>query len=517
MKKKFALVMKKSIFSLGLMLFLITSCTKDFEELNTNKIAPSEAIPSSLLSGIIFEPLNAHLDVQSGLTNQVMQYMVWRNDNNLDRYDFAAGDATFTAFWQRAYKAHRDYKDLSATVSGVEALKPYEAVAKILDAFYMASVSELWIDAPYTKSGAAQAGDLSPAYDSQETIYKEVLKNLETANTDLTGDGKELSQGGDLIFGGSVLKWRKFANSLRLRYLLRLSNKSDIDAKTKIKQIMDDSDKYPIISSNEESAIYDFSGVAPNTSNYSLIPATRVTSAGISERFVAKLSGVDAKSNTADDDPRLAFFGRIPACNDKNDPADSKCKKEYLGVPSGVLREEAQGVGGNAELYSSFVTAKFQDTPGLLDFVFISYAEVQFILAEVRMKGWITQGTAQTYYENGIKANLAYWNITEPSGFTQRDDVKWDNTLERLMEQKWIAMLWNNTLEMWAEQRRTGFPNILTTLGSSAKGQTSQKIATRVFYPSLEQSVNSANYKKATEKFGANDASKITAKHWYQN
>ena len=184
----------------------------------------------------------------------------------------------------------------------------------------------------------------------------------------------------------------------------------------------------------------------------------------------------------------------------------------FVGVLSGTTREEAQGTGGNAELYASQFTNKFQENRGLLDFVFISNAEVQFILAEARLKNWITTSTSKSYYETGIAANLAYWNITMPVDFLTIADVVWDDTLDTLMNQKWIAMFFNNTLEVWGDYKRTGVPNLVP--GPLATTVTNGVIPTRVFYPTLEQSVNATNYSAASSSIGGDI---ITAKHWYQN
>ncbi|MGK0363277.1 MAG: hypothetical protein ACI85O_000321 [Saprospiraceae bacterium] len=493
--------MKKfNIYITLFVVLVVSACTKDFEEINVDPNAPTEANSGSLLPSAIFGPTNAHLDVQMNLTNQVMQYKVYRNANELDAYDFASGGNSFSAFWATAYKAIRDNNE-SIAYAQKNNLAAYEGAAMILNAFYIASLTEMWIDIPLGQ--AAQGLDnVQPSYDNQSTVYPQVLTMLEEANQLLANDTEGFVLDGDVLFGGDVMKWRKMANSLRLRYLLRLSNVSSVDAATKISTIVSDPDTYPIIENNAEAAIYDFTGVAPNTSNFSLLTALGGLSPSV--RFVNILDGVNPDDD-ADDDPRLGFFAAKPI-----DP--SAVDGPYVGVASGTTREEAQGTGGNAELFASQFTTQFQDNRGLLDFVFISYAEVQFILAEASLNTWISTGTAQQYFENGIAGNLAYWNLAMPADFLTRGDVAWDGSLERLMEQKWIAMFFNNTLEAWGDHKRTGLPNLVP--GTLATTVTNGTVPTRVFYPSLEQSVNSANYNAASTNIGGDN---ITARHWYQN
>ncbi|MDC3253368.1 SusD/RagB family nutrient-binding outer membrane lipoprotein [bacterium] len=481
---------------------LFAACTKDFEEINIDKNLPTEADSGKLLPSTIFDGLNSHLNVQLNLTNQIMQYKVFRNSNDLDAYDFVSGAGTFESFWRDAYHVIQDSNE-SIAYAEENGLNAYVGAGKTINAFYLAALTELWIDVPYSQ-GALGLDNIQPAYDKQQDIYPQVLTLLEEANTAFANDTEGFVLGGDILFDEDIMLWRKMANSLQLRYLLRLANEGSVNAASQINKIVSDPSTYPIIESNEEAAIYDYTGVSPNTSGFSL----RTTLSGLSPsvRFVNMLDGVDADDD-ADDDPRLAFFASKPFGDGVNPYIGP-----FVGVLSGTTREVAQGTGGNAEIWASQFTARFQDDRGLLDFVFISYAEVQFILAEARLNDWITTSTAQEYFESGITANFDYWGISMPADFLTRTDVAWNDSMERLMEQKWIAMFFNNTLEMWGDHKRTGLPSLVP--GPLATTVTNGAIPTRVFYPSLEQSVNSANYSAASSSIGGDI---ITAKHWYQN
>ena len=99
-----------------------------------------------------------------------------------------------------------------------------------------------------------------------------------------------------------------------------------------------------------------------------------------------------------------------------------------------------------------------------------------------------------------------------PTGFLALPQVAWDNTMARLMDQKWMAFFYNNTLEAWGEQKRTGLPAL--KIGGQATIVTGGTVPTRVFYPTREQSINATNYGAAASRIGGD---KITSKHWYQN
>jgi hypothetical protein len=480
------------IYTFFLLIVLAFGCTNDFEQINKNTNAPTDTNVGSLLPSVIFEPINPHMLLQAWLTDQVMQYVVRRNDNQLDAYDFATGQVYFSGVWRANYAAIRNANDMMTAAEALN-LNAYVAAGLIFNAYHMATITELWIDAPFADAGKGGAS-VAPSYSSQQQIYTAVLSDLERANT-LLDNTASFSLGGDVLFRGDVMKWKKLANSLRLRYLLRLSNRSEINAPQEIKRIVDNPSTYPIINSNAEAGIYNFSGVLPDASVLSTVLPTSLTGISPSRRTVSLLQ--------PNNDPRINFFFVKPT-NTTGFP-------NHEGVQSGTTREAAQSTNGNADQNTSSLTKRFVEDRGLLDYTIISYSEVQFILAEAAMKGWITTGSAKEYYDRGITANFDYWKIPVPTGFLAQPGVVYNGTMERLMDQKWMAFYLNNTVEAWGEYKRTGLPAI--TPGPLATTITSGVVPTRVFYPTLEQSVNGTNYQAASASIGGDN---ITARHWYQ-
>ena len=112
----------------------INGCTSEFEEINTNDNDPTDSNPSTLLPSVIFEPINAHMLLQTWLTDQVMHYYVRRNDNQLDAYDFAAGQNYFNDIWQRNYAAIWNANDMITTAEE-EGFSAYQAAGKIMKAY----------------------------------------------------------------------------------------------------------------------------------------------------------------------------------------------------------------------------------------------------------------------------------------------------------------------------------------------------------------------------------------------
>ncbi len=479
-------------YTFFLLVALTLGCTNDFEKINRNTNAPTATNVGSLLPSVIFEPINPHMLLQAWLTDQVMQYVVRRNDNQLDAYDFATGQAYFGPVWRANYAAIRNANDMMEA-AGVLELPAYVAAGLVFNAYHMATVTELWVDAPFDEAGKG-TGNVAPGYASQQAIYTAVLADLERANALLDNNAK-FTLGGDVLYRGDVLKWKKLANSLRLRYLLRLSNRAEVGAAQKIREIVENPGTYPIITSNAEAGIYNFSGVLPDASVVATVLPTSLTGVSPTRRMVGLMQPAN--------DPRINFFFVKPT--------NTAAYPNHEGVLSGTTREAAQSTNGNADQNTSSLTKRFVEDRSLLDYTIISYAEVQFILAEAHLKGWITAGTAREYYDKAITANFDYWKIPLPAGFLEGSEVAWNGTLERLMEQKWVAYYHNNTVEAWGEYKRTGLPAL--TPGPLATTITNGRIPTRVFYPTLEQSVNADNYRAAAERIGGDV---ITARHWYQ-
>lgn len=487
--------MKKiNIIIASLALLIATACTNDFEEINTNNNVPTENNPATLLPSIIFEPINPHMTLQTWFSDQIMHYYVRRNDNQIDGYDFVTGKDFYEDVWRTNYAAIWNANDMISAAEE-EGLNAYVAAGKIMKAYYLAINTELWIDVPASQAGLG--GDqISPAYDSQESIYTFVLSELEEANRLLNADASFIG-GGDVLFNGDVQRWKKLANSLRLRYLLRLSNIASVDAATQINTIVSDPNTYPIITSNEDSGFYDFSGVFPDASSISQLVITSFTGISMSKRIQDVFEVYD--------DPRVDYFFVLPQ-NSEEFPG-------HEGVPNGLTREAAQGWNGDGEANTSVLTPRFVEDPALLNYTIISNSEVQFILAEAAMKGWISGGlSAEEYYNQGITSNFNQLGVEIPSDFFTVPEVAWNNSMEQLIDQKWFSFLFNNTLESWGEKKRTGLPAL--DIGPLASTITGGVFPTRVLYPELEQTINSENYQSASSNIGGDN---ITAPHWYQN
>lgn len=480
-------------------------CTKDFEEVNTNLNNPTDVTPDLLLSGIIRSTMNQQVSEAWGIGNIVVQHHAKIQFVNEDRYGWNEQNG----IWNNVYGNYRNLQNILTKVGGDES-NPYYGVSLILKSWMFSLVTDAYGDVPYSEAGKAKTEGLyQPVYDKQEDIYTGILADLKKANETLaTAIG---SFNGDLIYGGgssALIKWRKLANSLRLRYLMRLSKKKNVNAD--MQAILSDPTNNPIFTGNADNAELKYLAAAPNQWP---MYGSRV---GSFDEFRVSKTLTDRLSALGD--TRINVFGRPTQTSVANGTP------QILGVPNGLSDVDALayngGVQGVSRVGYTFACLVCNDNgqappdPAAPRALLMTYAELQFILAEARQKGMITTGDAETYYLNGINANFAYWqsvvpaayglNINMPAGYLTQSGVAFTGTdaekLAKIALQKWIALYFNG-LEAWFDWKRTGMPEIIP----GPANLNNNKVPVRYIYPQSEQSLNGTNRAAAVSRQGTDD------------
>lgn len=500
------------IIASAFIIMTASGCTKDFREVNTNRNNPTSVTPDLLLSGIIRNMMNQQVNEAWGIGNIVVQYHAKIQFVNEDRYGWNEQNG----IWNTVFDNYRNLQNIF-TAAGSNESDPYYGVALILKSWMFALATDTYGDIPYSQAGKAKTeGIYQPAYDKQEDIYAGILADLKKANEKLaTATG---TFNGDILYGGgssALIKWRKLANSLRLRYLLRVSKKKSVNAE--MQAIISDPVNNPIFTSISDNAELKYFSAAPN--QWPLY-GTRV---GSFDEF--RVSKTLSDRLTALGDPRLKVFGR-PTQTSANTPTP-----EIKGVPNGLNDVDALAYGGGVQNVSrvgyTFACLVCNDAgqappdPAASRSLLMTYPELQFILAEARQKGMITTGDAQTYYNNGITANFDYWksivpasyglNIDMPAGYLAQASVAYAGTdnekLAKIALQKWVALYFNG-LEGWFEWRRTGMPEVIP----GPSNLNNNKVPVRYIYPLSEQSLNGTNRSTAVQRQGNTDD--LNTKMW---
>ena len=518
----------KSNFIIGLTLVLtfVISC-KDLDELNVNPngVDPEKADPNLLMATIITEVAKSVVSLGYGDIAGVMQHTQkdgWSSGHN--DYDWGVNSKS----WAGYYGILRNIDEFYNKSDNLE-LDFHKGVALVMEAYTFGLIADLWGDAPYSAALNGEAGgeeNLKPVFDAQKDIYLGILADLETANTLLSQDENTYSgiiPNQDVLYGGNVSKWRKFANSLALRYYMRLSEKEAGIAEQGINNITSDPVKYPLITDVSDDATVSYIGSSPSDSWPNNTVFDKSTSGGY---FRIKMCATLVESLQALDDPRLAIWANKIEYALVLEPGWEDDRDEIIGNERHIaqnIADEYEATWGNALNYDpewvgippslsaapqynlnpyleqgvynphcSQLNDMYKETSGsLLLSRMMSASEVHFILSEAALKGW-GSGDAETYYNAGVQQSLNAWGVGDSydayiAGAAYAG-------LEEIIEQKWIAS-WSAAAESWFDYRRTGLPDLQT--GETAKRQA---MPLRFYYHyNDEVSLNPVNAEAAIE------------------
>ncbi|HEY9488834.1 MAG TPA: SusD/RagB family nutrient-binding outer membrane lipoprotein, partial [Chryseosolibacter sp.] len=233
---------------------MILGCTGDFEEINTNPNSPVTTQPELILPRVQRDMMNTLVAETWSIGNTVVQHTAKNQFVNEDRYLWGE----LNSIWNEVYDNMRDINNILILAEEND-LPNYRGVALILRSWMFSLATDAYGDIPYAEALNGKEGIFFPTYDTQESIYDGILSDLEEANGLLNG-ASNIS--GDLIYGGNVENWRKLANSLRIRYLMRISDRRDVSAA--LISIVDNPDQYPLFTGNDDHAVYTYQSEAPN-------------------------------------------------------------------------------------------------------------------------------------------------------------------------------------------------------------------------------------------------------------
>lgn len=473
---------------------MLSACTENFDELNTNPNAPTgdQASAELLLTNTVESLADRVFEI--GLGHEIgsgwVQHMAKVQYTDEDRYLFRVG--TLNNAWSSFYAANGQDAETIYKIAVKEGHENYQGVALVLKSYIISVTTDLFGNVPYSeafKGDVADGGILSPKYDSQESIYRSLIASLEEANSLLDEHGEEIA--GDILFDNDIALWKKFANSLRLRLLLRMSARDEAFATTEMTKMVGN-DAYPIFEAGENAQL-NYLGSAPNNNPVNENRKTR-DDHRVSKTIVDLLIDLG--------DPRLEVYAQPAATG------------AYVGLPNGLTSADAAKYNGNGLANTSKLGNYFTaaETPGVL----MSYAELQFILAEAAHRNYIPGGDvdAEAYYNAGIEGSMeqyrAYFEeeigyeteeLTEAiEDYVANNPYDAANAIESIAIQKYIA-LFDQGLQAWFEWRRLDYP----VLTPAAAGVNGGKIPVRVPYPLDETTRNAANLSDAISSQGADN------------
>lgn len=517
--------MKKSIIKLSCLLALVfglSSCEDKLEEKYFNPEQTTETSIDKFFTRILdndrvrpaYWNVRTFLVMHPGIYTQSTSFL---NSNKRYQQQLSYTEQRWTDYYttggngsgvvahfremQKAYDALTDDEKANADV--------FMNAAKVVYLDQTLQMVDLWGDIPFSEAGALNlTGQITqPKFDDAEEIYMTAIQGLEDAASYFASASLEplvqtTFQKQDILLNGSVDAWRRYANSLRLRALMRISFKNESKAQTDVMEMLDNPAQYPLIENASQNVLLQPLITNTNDLRNSLIEVT----SNLAPEFL-----VDDVLKPSDD-PRLRLLYDKGASNLGVPNAD------YFTIPSAATsaEQEANIALGKYSVVDSSTFLLNTKFPGI---VFTS-SEVAFLKAEA-FERWGTTTDAALAYENGITQSIQFYSSINSIGATARgaaaeaavtpaeiDDmmatalVDYTGTqqekLEKIWTQKWVHLGFMQSVESWAEVRRTKFPAITFLPDNNTPG--SELPPSRLLYPSNEKTYNPANYATVQSK-----------------
>jgi hypothetical protein len=513
-----------SLVFIGSVLF--TSCTKKFDQINTNPSTYSQSNfdPNYLLTSaeLRYAGPAGQLSIGSNfLYSSVMMQgfssvlLYWVGDKYLLTEQYTSN------YWQDAYVSQvKPVVDLVQFTKDNPQYKNLYQIARIMKALIMERLTDIYGDIPYTGAGMGYySNDYFPVYDRQQEIYTDLLKEVEEATLALD-EGAD-KPAGDAIYGGNISQWKKFGNTLLLRIAMRLTKIDPEMAKSYVIKVQGKT-----MESNADNAIMeqDASG-APTTDNAN---SRVLLGDGGTDHYYTKWSKTFIDFLKASDDPRLGRIAVTQLYLDPNlkiqNPAYNSDPSVQKGMPNGkdLLNIPAQAISSDnsfttmADYSSPNPYMLKRDAPTFL----LTYTESELLLADAAQR-WSIGGDAELHYNNGVKAAMTVLGQYDPAIAVAGADADaylsahpYDATkgLEMINSQYWAHTITTfDFYETWSNWRRTGLPILNPVIyPNSATGGV---IPRRFPYPLSESNNNPVNYKAASAAVPGGD--NLTGRVWW--
>lgn len=502
--------------SLVYVLFFMASCEKGLSELNVNDTNPTSLDPAILLNQAI---INTSFPVKSLVFDVgIVQQMVTPNGGVLAGANFNqdSRDVTTQPLWTAYYQSviKNSYDALTRAKEIPTRTNMYN-MARIYQSYVFMILTDEYGDIPYIQGGAGLAERiLLPKYDRQQDIYPKIIQELTEAAAALSTSST--IETGDVLYGGDVAKWKKFAYSLLLRAGLRLSKIDAAKAESTVKAAVAGG----VMTANSDNA------VIRHDANFTQ-PVGATLNGSEAANFYLTKPFVDQLKSTGD--PRLQsiairYVGATSGAT-QTVAAGTTDPAKQIGMPIGKDNGTigaAATVDGLASFYDYSQVDRRRMVKTFSPVFLVTAAQTNLLLAEARFRGWITNGTAGQFYADGMQAHMdqmASYDINSAVDATARDNyiaanpLTAGNELQQINTQYWIASFLNGP-EAFANFRRSGFP----ALTPNPYGQPNNPdvpnntFIRRLTYPTSELSVNTDNVNEAIASQGAD---KLSTRVWW--
>ncbi|MEM6630728.1 MAG: SusD/RagB family nutrient-binding outer membrane lipoprotein [Bacteroidota bacterium] len=494
----------KNIVNYGLCLILLlffSACEDEFNELNTNEVNPTSIDPVFILNNAIVNASypGATLIYDLGIVQQIVSpnsgVITGANYNQDNR------NATEDLWIDNFRGVIKHTRDLISQVEDNPERSNLLHMARIIQSYSFIVLTDTYGDIPYNEGGKGFTDQIVfPAYDSQEDIYPAIIQELTDASAALDFSGPE--EPGEVLYGGDISKWKKLGYTLLLRAGMRLTKVNPTAAQAAVQAALAGG----IMESNADNF------VIRHDDNYNNAIGNTLNGTEANNFFLVA-SFVDVLQST--NDPRLAaiavrYEGAASGPEQTVDRANIDPAVQ-IGMPMGHDNNSIVGVASDLGLVSFYEFSQADRTRVVkrnAPMFLATYAQAQLLLAEAAERGWVSSGSAESFYNNGVRAHMEQMADYDPASTVSEGDITayltanpFDsaNALEQVNNQYWIASFLNGP-EAFANFRRSGFPALAPNPfpGQDISGD----FIRRLTYPSSEIAVNTDNVNAAISRMG---------------
>lgn len=493
--------MKKLLIIISV--FLMFSACSKLEDLNKNTKDFAIVSGASLYNGATLQLINelSSTNVNLNNTNTWMQHLANTTYADESRYDMTTRGVP-GAHMNTMYRlVLMNLKEAARVMEGEplsgisQARRDNQlAIIEIMSVYAWSNIVEVFGDMPYSQG--LDYNFPSPVYDDGLTIYKDLITRLNAAIGKMTPTEAGMPTGYDNINGSTAtgtVMWIKFANALKLRMGLMLSDVDASLAKTTVEAAA------PNVFASGDKVIMNYLPAPPNQNQqYIDFVASGRDDYVVTSRLIDAMQPTTPASDILTvtvADPRLSFYATT------------------VGTPPTYFG----GKYGEANGYNSFSHVNPLNTAANREWVLMDYVETEFLLAEAIERGFSVGGSAETHYNNAIKASILYWGGTvaqadtymaQPSVIYSTATGTWK---QKIGNQAWLAYYLRG-YTAWNSWRRLDYPRLLPP--PAPLGGITQ-VPVRLSYPVSEQTLNEANYTAAAAKIGGDNA--MTKLFWDKN
>ena len=539
-----------TIITMACALFFASCSDEYMENMNTDPSKAATIDPNAQLTTAQLQTygdlsmMEIYRNYHYAFTQQLMG--CWNTTNYGGRHTLDNNEMSriWTSFYTQSLKNIIDAQ--YRTAEDAEKVN-INSVLRIYRVYLMSIITDTYGDAPFSEAGLGfLEGKFNPKYDKQEDIYNSFFLELEDAVNKIDPTKDKVT--GDLIYAGDVTKWQQLANSLRLRFAMRISNVNPTKAQTEFENalaanggvITDASSdaliKYMTIAfsfgqeaysdyrGNSLSQLLFGNGPANNPSYLCSTFFNQLYNSGDPRTFKISRCYYDGLMSATSPDNRIDITQEMiekGIAFSPRDPGAYSWEPWPTGYDSDICAELAVNNPSVTATMAREVEPKLannflkSDNPGVV----MTSAEVKFLMAEATVKKWnVGSVSAEDLYKQGVRAAIDF--LTDNYGCTATTDAEFDafiqdkgafghtdnQKLEAINTQAWI-LHFTNPAECWANVRRSGYPKLKSPaeygFGQYLTGGT--EIPVRLCYPVLESSYNKKSYNEAIERMGGTD------------